>query len=42
VSLEEAAGKAVESASADVMARIASHEDTVFTLAEALLRPSIR
>lgn len=41
VSLEEA-GKAVESASAEVMARIASLEDTVFTLAEALLRPSIR
>jgi uncharacterized protein YceH (UPF0502 family) len=40
VSLEEAVGKAVESASADVMARIASLEDTVFTLAEALLRPS--
>ncbi len=40
VSLEEAVGKAVESASADIMARIASLEDTVFTLAEALLRPS--
>jgi hypothetical protein len=42
VSLEEAVGKAVEAASGDIMARIASLEDTVFTLAEALLRPSIR
>ena len=39
-SLEEAVGKAVESASGDIMARIACLEDTVFTLAEALLRPS--
>jgi phage shock protein A len=40
--LEEAVAKAVEAASADIMARIASLEDTVLTLAEALLRPSIR
>ena len=33
---------AVEAATADVIARIASLEDTVLTLAEALLRPAIR
>src|ERR1700722_8847254 len=42
VSLEEAVGKGVEAAGADIMARIASLEDTVLTLAEALLRPAIR
>jgi hypothetical protein len=42
VSLEEAAAKGVESSCADIMARIASLEDTVLTLAEALLRPAIR
>jgi uncharacterized protein YceH (UPF0502 family) len=40
VSLEETVAKAVDAASGDIMARIASLEDTVFTLAEALLRPS--
>ena len=34
--------KAVEAATADIIARIASLEDTVLTLAEALLRPAIR
>ena len=38
VSLEAAVAKAVEAASGDIMARIASLEDTVLTLAEALLR----
>ena len=42
VSLEEMVGKAVEAATGDIMARITSLEDTVYTLAEALLRPSIR
>ena len=42
VSLEETVAKAVESASGDIMARIACLEETVFTLAEALLRPSAR
>jgi hypothetical protein len=42
VSLEEAVTKGAESSGADIMARIASLEDTVLTLAEALLRPSIR
>jgi phage shock protein A len=42
MSLEAAAAKAVEAASGDIMARIASLEDTVLTLAEALLRPPIR
>src|ERR1700689_1068642 len=39
VSLEEAVAKGVEASGADIMARIASLEDTVLTLAEALLRP---
>ena len=38
-SMEEAVAKAVEAATADIIARIASLEDTVLTLAEALLRP---
>jgi hypothetical protein len=38
----EAVAKAVEAASADITERIASLEDTVLTLAEALLRPAIR
>jgi uncharacterized protein YllA (UPF0747 family) len=42
VSLEDAVAKGVEASGADIMARIASLEDTVLTLAEALLRPSIR
>ncbi|MGH3279146.1 MAG: hypothetical protein ACRDNW_08425 [Trebonia sp.] len=40
--MEEAVAKAVDAASADIVARIASLEDTIFTLAEALLRPAIR
>jgi hypothetical protein len=39
---EETVAKAVEAATADIIARIASLEDTVLTLAEALLRPAIR
>jgi hypothetical protein len=42
VSLEEAVARGVETSGADIMARIASLEDTVLTLAEALLRPAIR
>jgi chromosome segregation ATPase len=42
VSLEEAVAKGVEATGADVMARIASLEDTVLALAEALLRPAAR
>jgi hypothetical protein len=41
-STEETVAKAVEAATADIIARIASLEDTVLTLAEALLRPAIR
>jgi hypothetical protein len=41
-SVEETVAKAAESANADIIARIASLEDTVLTLAEALLRPAIR
>jgi hypothetical protein len=41
-SMEEVVAKAVEAATANVIGRIASLEDTVLTLAEALLRPSIR
>jgi hypothetical protein len=33
---------AVEAASAEIIGRIASLEDTVLTLAEALLRPALR
>jgi hypothetical protein len=40
--MAEAAARAVEAASADITERIASLEDTVLTLAEALLRPAIR
>jgi hypothetical protein len=40
MNLDQAVAKAVEAASGDIMARIASLEDTLFTLAEALLRPS--
>jgi chromosome segregation ATPase len=40
-SIEETVAKAVQTANADVIARIASLEDTVLTLAEALLRPAI-
>jgi hypothetical protein len=40
--LEETVTKAVEAATADIIGRIASLEDTVLTLAEALLRPTIR
>jgi hypothetical protein len=39
-STEEVVARAVESATAEVIARIASLEDTVLTLAEALLRPA--
>ena len=41
-STEEMVAKAVEAATADIIGRIASLEDTVLTLAEALLRPSMR
>ena len=41
-STEETVAKAVEAATADIIARIASLEDTVLTLAEALLRPATR
>ena len=41
-SLEEAVAKGVEASGADITARIASLEDTVLTLAEALLRPPVR
>jgi hypothetical protein len=41
-STEQVVAKAVETATADIIARIASLEDTVLTLAEALLRPAIR
>ena len=41
-STQEAVAKAVEAATGGVAARIASLEDTVLTLAEALLRPAIR
>ena len=39
-SMEETVAKAVEAATADIIARVASLEDTVLTLAEALLRPA--
>ena len=41
-SAEEVVAKAVEAATADIVGRIASLEDTVLTLAEALLRPAMR
>jgi hypothetical protein len=41
-SVEEFVAKAVEVGTADLIRRIASLEDTVLTLAEALLRPAIR
>jgi hypothetical protein len=41
-SMEEVVAKAVDTATADIINRIASLEDTVLTLAEALLRPAIR
>ena len=41
-STEEVVAKAVEAATADIVGRIASLEDTVLTLAEALLRPAMR
>jgi chromosome segregation ATPase len=41
-SLDEAVAKMAEAGQRDVMARLASLEETVLTLAEALLRPSIR
>lgn len=40
--LDVVAAKAVEAATNDVIARLASLEETVLTLAEALLRPSMR
>jgi hypothetical protein len=40
--VEETVAKAVEAATADIVARIASLEDTLLALAEALLRPTIR
>jgi hypothetical protein len=40
--MEEAVAKGAETSGADIMARIASLEDTMLTLAEALLRPAIR
>jgi hypothetical protein len=39
-STEETLARAVEAATAGITARIASLEDTVLTLAEALLRPA--
>jgi hypothetical protein len=41
-SMEELVAKAVEDATAEIIGRIASLEDTVLTLAEALLRPALR
>src|SRR5580692_986237 len=41
-STEATVARAVEAATADVIARIGSLEDTVLTLAEALLRPALR
>jgi uncharacterized protein YceH (UPF0502 family) len=41
-SVEETVANAVQAATADIIARIASLEDTVLTLAEALLRPALR
>ncbi len=41
-STEELVARAVEAATADIIARIVSLEDMVFTLAEALLRPAVR
>jgi uncharacterized protein YceH (UPF0502 family) len=41
-SVEKTAANAVQAATADIIARIASLEDTVLTLAEALLRPALR
>jgi hypothetical protein len=40
--VEEVVAKAVDAATCDIIARIASLEDTVLTLAEALLRPAVR
>ena len=40
--LEEQVSRAVSTATGDILARIASLEDTVLTLAEALLRPALR
>jgi len=39
---EEAVAKIVESASGDVAGRLGSLDETVLTLAEALLRPAAR
>lgn len=39
---DEAVARAVSAAASDILARIASLEDTVLTLAEALLRPALR
>ena len=39
---EEVVAKAVEAATADIIGRVAALEDTVLTLAEALLRPAPR
>jgi hypothetical protein len=41
-SMEEMLTRAVEAALGSIMGRIASLEDTVLTLAEALLRPAVR
>jgi hypothetical protein len=40
-SMEEVVARTVDAAAADLTGRIASLEDTVLTLAEALLRPAI-
>jgi hypothetical protein len=40
--MEELVAGAVSAATEDIMARISSLEDTVLTLAEALLRPALR
>jgi len=40
--MEEAVARAVGAATGDILARISSLEDTVLTLAEALLRPALR
>ncbi|MGH3251253.1 MAG: hypothetical protein ACRDOI_34295 [Trebonia sp.] len=40
--LEETVARGVQAVTGDIIARIASLEDTFLTLAEALLRPSVR
>jgi hypothetical protein len=40
--IEELVARAVSAATGDILARVSSLEDTVLTLAEALLRPALR